>query len=393
MHVKTIHFFHTQNKAMDSQENITVITAECLCKAHTFSTSVLTSQLPLEGNVCHCNSCRHSTGALYVIDVTWPQPRNKMDISGLQTYQFSKEITYRFCGTCSAPMFYDSQKDPGELGVFSGALKNIDTDLIKLTEHIYVEDTIDGGGSVWLKRPNADDKEIPRFRERSGELSWDWPQVSTSTVLKDKREQGSVPIWCHCKGVEMVIHRGNYAAKKREDLPWFIDPRTNKPVASFDVCDSCRMQFGSDTIYWTFTELINISQADGGAYPTKAAELKAAVDSGDSAVGTLAYYQSSPDVQRYFCKVCSASVFYACDDRPEMVDVAIGLLEAPDGARAEEFLSWTLGETPSWVNDIKGGWREGLANRIQAQAEEFRVATDHPKSWTRDEKEVQADSS
>jgi hypothetical protein len=114
------------------------------------------------------------------------------------------------------------------------------------------------------------------------------------------------------------------------------------------------------------------------------------VDAGDSAIGTLAYYQSSPDVQRYFCRVCSTSTFYACNDRPEIVNVAIGLLEAPDGARAEGFLSWDLGNTPTWVNDAKGGWREGLMERVQADAEEFRVARNYPKSWRRLEKEAKA---
>lgn len=375
---------------MGPQSNTVVIAAECLCKAHTFSTEISTSRLPLEGNVCHCDSCRHSTGALYVVETTWPQPREIVDISGLQRYQFSTNITNLFCGTCSTLIFYESLKYPNKLGVFSGPLKNIDADVIKLTKHIYVEDTVDGGASVWLRKPNSDGKEIPRYRERSEEIPWNWPQASSSTGLNGKQEQKPVPISCHCKGIKLLFHHGNYASKEREEVPWFIDPRTNKPLASFDVCDSCRLQFGNDIVHWAHVDLANISQADGGAFPKTTAELKAAVDAGDSAVGTLAYYQSSPDVQRYFCKVCSASAFYACDDRPEIVAVAIGLLDAPSGARAEGYLSWSFGDTPTWVNDTRGGWREGLVSRVQADAEEFRIARNYPKSWTRLEKKAKA---
>ncbi|KAB2573622.1 hypothetical protein DBV05_g7712 [Lasiodiplodia theobromae] len=375
---------------MDPQPNTVVITAECLCKAHTFSTEIPTSKLPLEANVCHCDSCRHSTGALYVVETTWPQPREDIDISGLKSYQFSDNITYRFCGTCSTLMFYESQKFPSKLGTFSGPLQNINVDLIKLARHIWVEDTIDGGASVWLRKPNADGKEISRHRERFEELPWDWPKKANSTKVEGMEEQKALPVWCHCKGINLLMHRGDYAGKKKEELPWFIDPRTYKQLASFDVCDSCRLQFGNEIVNWTFVDLSNISQADGGAFPRTMAELKAAVDAGDPAVGTLAYYQSSPGVHRYFCKTCSTSAFYVCDDRPQIVDLAIGLLEAPDGARAEGFLSWTYGDVPEWMDDTKGGWREGLMKRVQADAEAFRIARGYPKSWRRLEKEAKA---
>ena len=373
---------------MEPRSDTVVITAECLCKEHTFNTEVSTSQLPLEGTICHCNSCRHSTGALHVTETKWPQQRENVDLSGLRSYQFSASITNWFCGTCSALLFYESVKHPSELGVFTGSLKNVDVDLVKFTKQIHVEDTGDGGSSFWFRKPNADGQEIPRYRKSSGEPPCGWSEASSLTGLEEKQRLESIPIWCHCRGIELLLHRGNYAGKERYELPWFIDPRTNKPLASFDVCDSCRMQFGTDIVHWTFAELANISQRDGGAFPKAMAELKAAVDAGDSAVGTLAYYQSSPDVQRYFCKVCSTSVFYACEGRPEIVDVAIGLLEAPDGARAEGYLSWSFGDTPSWVDDTRGGWREGLVKRVLADAEEFRIARDYPKSWRRLEKEA-----
>lgn len=266
--------------------------------------------------------------------------------------------------------------------MFSGTLKNIDTEIIRLNKHIFVGDTLDGGASVWFRHPNPDGEEIPRYREYTGDLPWDWPHTSTDDKSQQQK-QDSVPLWCHCKGVQLRLHPGDYASKERSELPWFIDPNTNKRLASFDVCDSCRLQFTVDVVNWTFTDMKHISHPDGGVFPKSAPELKAAVDAGDPAVGSLAYYESSPDVQRFFCKTCCAVVFYACDDRPEIVDIAIGLLEAPDGARAESILSWTYGDTPTWIDDIKGGWRERLWKRVQTDAEEFRIARNLPPSWRR----------
>jgi len=34
-------------------------------------------------------------------------------------------------------------------------------------------------------------------------------------------------------------------------------------------------------------------------------------------------------------------IFWTGDDRPELIDVAVGLLAAPCGARADSWLKWT----------------------------------------------------
>ena len=55
-------------------------------------------------------------------------------------------------------------------------------------------------------------------------------------------------------------------------------------------------------------------------------------------------YHSSSDVQRTFCGKCSATVFYWCDDRPELIDLAVGILRAEDGAMARQWLEWKWGK-------------------------------------------------
>jgi hypothetical protein len=66
-------------------------------------------------------------------------------------------------------------------------------------------------------------------------------------------------------------------------------------------------------------------------------------------------------VYRYFCSVCSASFFVingqASD--PGTIDVAVGVLHHPDGARAEGLLAWEYSEI-GFATDGAGGWREEL---------------------------------
>jgi hypothetical protein len=142
---------------------------------------------------------------------------------------------------------------------------------------------------------------------------------------------------------------------------------------------------------WTFAEIKNISFGDDkDAFPTSGLELKKLVDTKDPAFGTLAYYSSSADVQRYFCSNCSACIFYAVDDRPNLFDIAVGVLEASDGARAEDLLSWPYGAPITFREDGDGGWREKLFDSVEKHAENYRIARGYPKNWARLEKDEKA---
>lgn len=79
-------------------------------------------------------------------------------------------------------------------------------------------------------------------------------------------------------------------------------------------------------------------------------------------------------------------MFYAVDDRPEMVDVAIGLLDSPCGARADSLLEWSFG-TMIWSDDCKGGWREEFIEAYKRNTEAYRIENGIPKAWVRVAKE------
>ncbi|KAK1573327.1 uncharacterized protein LY79DRAFT_568849 [Colletotrichum navitas] len=90
---------------------------------------------------------------------------------------------------------------------------------------------------------------------------------------------------------------------------------------------------------------------------------------------TLAVYNSSTDVERYSCSTCFADVFYAVHDREDMIDIAIGLLDHPDGARAEGLLAWSYGKV-GWEADVAGGWRDELVGSVKTLSKEWAVLID-----------------
>jgi hypothetical protein len=215
-----------------------------------------------------------------------------------------------------------------------------------------------------------------------------WEKAATGYC---KYENRPLTIRCHCQGVDLKWYRGAYKGTPNEDLPWFIDPTTLKPLASFCACDSCRLSSGVEIFNWTFGELKFISfptmEASHAEFSLRStSELKACVDAGDPSLGTLTYYASSKDVQRYFCSRCSACIFYAVDDRPEIVDIAIGVLHAPDDESVAGYLSWSFGEVGG-KDDSRGGWRHDIVTGVEKEAEEWRIQRGYPKSWRREAKE------
>ncbi|KAL2203609.1 hypothetical protein CC79DRAFT_1336298 [Sarocladium strictum] len=377
------------------------LTASCLCKNHQFTTSVPSSTLPLQAWTCHCTSCRHITGALYTHDALWPGPTSDVTGSDLSAYQMTKNVALLFCGKCSTPMFWWERFEGQEecLDVLIGALEaegREGKEVVRTVRNAYVGDTGDGGAALWLRSLAEGQEDIPTWKGKANEselLDPDWHMTPVKGKVEDPDE---IPIVCHCRGVNLVLRRGDadFADMKREDLPFFVDPSDHKLLASFDACGSCRKSFGVNVMNWTFTLLKHIAFADRTPFPTTTLQLKdeSSGEDRDERFGTLSYYKSSPDVQRYFCSRCSASVFYAVDDRPDMVDLAVGLLDSPDGARAESRLAWALGPPVTWKKEAKGQWREEFVAKLEGNTEAWRIRTGKEKIWLRADKERAAGS-
>ncbi|GAB1314795.1 hypothetical protein MFIFM68171_05005 [Madurella fahalii] len=415
----------TTTTAADGGANTVTLQAQCLCRAHSFSTTIPRSSLPLKASSCHCTSCRHVTGALRSCDIPWPGPI-AADIarSELRRYAHSPRVNVLFCGRCGTGMFFEEAEGEGEgsvgelprrYGVFTGVLdfavngdeQGLPERLVTYEDHVYVGDTLDGGAAPWLRRMNGDAGEPVKLwlggRNKSEEVpaGVQWPPVGELPAYEvdlkaAEGDKGNVPIRCHCRGVDLVLRAGqaqrDFAErqKKGEKLSWIVDPVTHKLIGGFDGCTSCRVWGGSEVFNWTFTMVQHLSFAGGesGGFPLDTVELQAAVEAKDGRqrdprFGTLAIYASSPDVQRYFCSRCSASVFYAVNDRPGFLDVAVGVLDSPDGARAESVISWAFGGDMVWRVDMVGSWRENLMHAVESESEQWRVERGYPKNWHR----------
>ncbi|USP74715.1 uncharacterized protein yc1106_01989 [Curvularia clavata] len=359
-------------------DNTVALTITCLCKANKHSVTLPKSSLPLQAHVCHCGSCRHISGSLYTSLALWPAPRSTLDLSGYKTFSFSEHFEALFCPTCSATVWGAAKDETRPLFVQTGSLENIacDVEVVRWNAQGYVGDTLDGGASHWLKNMNASGPPLKCFKTRRvGDNAEELPDDWQYNVPRDSEEkQDAVPIRCKCQGVHFVLHRNDYEGVKNEDLTWNVHPTTRKIKAEICGCDSCRLQGGTDVCYWTYTDMENISfpnDKDKASFPTDMDGLRALIDEHDPRIGSLGYYESSPNVRRYFCGTCSATIFYANKKRPRLIDIAVGVLEAKDGARAESMLWWPLKEGIESQEDGNGGWREGLFDRIAKAATEY----------------------
>ncbi len=215
--------------------------------------------------------------------------------------------------------------------------------LTKTYHHIFVGDTGDGGASEWLPGVEA----WEGFSKESKRVEVDIAGGEGKEQGK-KKESGKpraqkLHAYCHCKGVELVISRPDASSAaptasrgdivshdtSRDSPAWWLRDNGTKYLGGTCACASCRLASGFDVQTWAFVPESNITQLDGKPL--------------DYAAGTLKRYESSEGVQREFCSRCGATVFWHADRRPGIVDVSVGLLDAEEGARAEEWLEWETG--------------------------------------------------
>ena len=75
-------------------------------------------------SICHCLACQRRTGSAFGIQARWPSDR--VTIQGraqdyLRVGDRGSKITFRFCPTCGATVYYDIDTIPGMIAVPVGA--------------------------------------------------------------------------------------------------------------------------------------------------------------------------------------------------------------------------------------------------------------------------------
>jgi hypothetical protein len=318
--------------------------------------------------LCHCRTCRHVTGVLCASHLPICRPLQS-SVDGLAAYSPTPRSTLYFCATCGCHVFVrtkegstppDSDKDTEECqwAVATGTIVESPDpeeskpglssgELISEWEWVHdrVSETLDGGTSVWINNMSESPSHIH-------------PESSVATHGTNDILRAS----CHCRTVRFHITRPDATSvlpkspfpdlmlpycrtdpsivKNHSDVKWWLRGQNNtKYLAGTCACRSCRLASGFEIQTWAFIPRSNILIRSPASHSDEARELQQ-LDFDTVSPAILQSYESCLGVAREFCPRCGATVFWHNKERPELIDVSVGLLEAPDGARAESWLEW-----------------------------------------------------
>lgn len=221
-----------------------------------------------------------------------------------------------------------------------------DESIFQIKTHVYTESALGGGLNDWL--PQIGDRKLGIWNPDDGSGAPGQPQIEYGADGREDRLRAQ----CHCGGVSFTIPRPNEDDLASSFIRSFISPiDKTKWAAALDMCDDCRGTSGSPIAAWAF---IPLDRCEPKIKP-------------DLLIGTSKTFRSSADVLRSFCGRCGATVFYTCDerrptDRETIVDLAIGILRAPEGVKAENWLIWRAGRIAQYQSGLR--YDEALATSL-----------------------------
>lgn len=79
---------------------------------------------PVRVSICHCLNCQRRSGSVFAVQARWPSDRVTVEGQARQYVLVGDEgssATFRFCPTCGATVYYDSDAMPGSIAVPVGA--------------------------------------------------------------------------------------------------------------------------------------------------------------------------------------------------------------------------------------------------------------------------------
>ncbi|KAF2665831.1 hypothetical protein BT63DRAFT_76990 [Microthyrium microscopicum] len=323
-----------------------ILTCSCHCGGSKYSFTVPKESLPLQAYLCSCNTCRRISGVLLTSYVPIPPENPSPNLECVSTYKSSEAIKRHFCSNCGAHLFLE-HNDDGHFEVSTGTLQS-SNGIVTHQGHIWLAETVDGGASIWIKEIGAH-RTKQYLKDIGSELApFDWRDSPSASERGCQSTDNKLHVHCHCRGVEFCITRPNEqsllaespfpdllvpynsgkSAENPSNVSWWLSEDRKRYLAGHCACKSCRLISGFDIVQWTFVPTDNIELPDGRKYEQ------------GMRLGTAKTYESSPGTTRHFCGDCGADVFWEGSQRPTLLDVAIGLLDAESGARAEEWLQW-----------------------------------------------------
>ncbi|TEB23356.1 hypothetical protein FA13DRAFT_1418703 [Coprinellus micaceus] len=396
---------------------ITYVKVACHCGLNELRAGFATDQLPISNDLCHCNTCRHSSGQLAVYHVSvstlvcvdsdepfhvdghggeCPSPDGDGD---LVAYRTSENAIRYFCSMCSAHLIFrylGTPREEGEGGeregafwcVAAGALERTEG-IVKVGYHIWVEDTLDGGLADHFRTLEGED--LPRYRRgpKSDEIALRW-RSETLNQTPNSTNDDTLHISCHCQSNQYKITRPNFESylpysaypdllhphdiahlskvRNSADVKWWLRPlgssHPTKYFAGHCTCEYCRKTSGFEIQSWAYVPRSNILDQEGnsvvlqppekdevaemreelariGVEGSGEGEKKVEAEPEDPRPKGLKQYISSPGRYREFCRTCGATVFAWQIGRPDLLCIAVGLVdESQAGARAESWFEW-----------------------------------------------------
>ena len=304
--------------------------AKCFCGSIHFTVDVPAASLPLSTYLCHCTLCRYATGAPCIFHAAFPLGALPKFIApssekNLTIYKGGKECTYDSCSTCGchiAGVPFDRQQD---WSISTSIFAEQSPDIFCFRSHAFSNSA--PGGILPSVLSRIGDRDIKSYNppDDAPSAKFETPKTESGANGEDR-----VRAQCHCGGISFTIGRPTKEMLDDPLISKYVSHRDNKKwIATYDICDDCRLIDGTHVVGWTFVPLTVIE-------PTIETDLK---------IGTAKTFKSSDGVLRSFCGTCGATVFFSSDKRllPEgtaVVDIATGILRFPEGVMGEKWLTW-----------------------------------------------------
>ncbi|KAK2030624.1 glutathione-dependent formaldehyde-activating enzyme [Colletotrichum zoysiae] len=366
-----------QDQLASSQAETKTLTAQCYCTAVRFTLTLPASSLPLKVHLCHCSICRYTHGALCTFHAPLPSGVAPdfvapSSLSSLTAYRYATASGTRyFCSTCSCHVGDVSDDDND--WVISASIFDANKDDVPavwdIRTHMNTTSAPGGGLHNWLPRIAGRDMGVwnPKDTDETDEAAMPGREVGVDSeeILRAQ---------CHCGGVSFAISRPSDDDDEAYG-EWLSPADRTKWMACLDVCGDCRLQTGAHAVGWAFVPESRISP------PVPE----------DLGVGTSKSFASSEGVVRSFCGTCGATVMahFVCGgarrrggDGERLLNVAVGLLRAPEGVLAEKWLTWRTGRL-AWAESgtkydaaLTEALGEGLAGwgrEVHGEALDFNI--------------------
>lgn len=339
---------------------------QCLCGAVREQASLLDcTKLPIETELCHCNLCRQTSGALFG---AFAKLRHKpASIGACGRYaRVGGRVDRYFCLTCGTRTF-DHVTDTDYWLACAGIIESDGSqdNVIKVLQHEYVSDTKDGGLAHVLR--SLQGRTIPCYADgkETSKVEMTTAQLAQLSEVSPGSKEDKLRASCHCGAIQFDITPPQPGTSRgmRAD--------GTKYLAKSCACRSCRLACGFSFASYTYVPPENIIAAGRPQTTSNKTEVSLEHENADSTFGYtsqaqsipnfastehlqgvfpgLKFYRSSPKIRWSFCSTCGASIFVEDEARPQLTNISLGLLRAQSGALAKNWVDFVW--KPWWASE------------------------------------------